>query len=60
MDMIKGMLTAISGLPDGDMVDRLNYCYTTILLIVFSFFVSGWTFVGTPIQCWFPAYYKGA
>uniref|UniRef100_A0A914WNX4 Innexin n=1 Tax=Plectus sambesii TaxID=2011161 RepID=A0A914WNX4_9BILA len=59
MDMLKGLMNAVTALPDGDSVDRLNYCYTTSLLIVFSVFVSGWTFVGTPIQCWFPAYYKG-
>ncbi|KAI6241288.1 Innexin [Aphelenchoides fujianensis] len=22
-------------------------------------FISGWSFVGQPIQCWFPAYYRG-
>uniref|UniRef100_A0A915DEH4 Innexin n=1 Tax=Ditylenchus dipsaci TaxID=166011 RepID=A0A915DEH4_9BILA len=54
-----GLLSAISPLPDGDLVDRLNYSYTSTLLIVCSAFISGWSFVGQPIQCWFPAYYRG-
>lgn len=59
MNIITNLLAAISPLPDGDLSDRLNYCYTTTLLIVCSAFVSGWSFVGSPIQCWFPAYYRG-
>jgi len=59
MNVVQGLLSAVSPLPDGDFVDRLNYCYTTTALIVASAFVSGWSFVGQPLQCWFPAYYRG-
>lgn len=59
MNVVQGLLSAISPLPDGDLSDRLNYCYTTTLLVVGSAFISGWSFVGQPIQCWFPAYYRG-
>nr|AVV64021.1 innexin [Anisakis simplex] len=59
MDLVRNILRAVSPLPDGDVSDRINYCYTTTLLVVLSAFISGWSFVGTPIQCWFPAYYKG-
>ncbi|KAI6183066.1 Innexin family-containing protein [Aphelenchoides bicaudatus] len=59
MNIVQGILSAISPLPDGDMADRLNYCYTSTILIVCSAFISGWSFVGQPIQCWFPAYYRG-
>uniref|UniRef100_A0A7E4UNG9 Innexin n=1 Tax=Panagrellus redivivus TaxID=6233 RepID=A0A7E4UNG9_PANRE len=59
MNVVQGLLSAVSPLPDGDFVDRLNYCYTTTALIVSSAFISGWSFVGQPIQCWFPAYYRG-
>ncbi|CAD6194792.1 unnamed protein product [Caenorhabditis auriculariae] len=59
MNVIQGLLSAVSPLSDGDSVDRLNYCLTTVTLVVTSAFVSGWSFVGSPIQCWFPAYYKG-
>lgn len=59
MNIIQGLLSAISPVPDGDFVDRLNYSYTSTILIVCSAFISGWSFVGQPIQCWFPAYYRG-
>ncbi|KAE9554401.1 hypothetical protein FO519_002393 [Halicephalobus sp. NKZ332] len=59
MNVVQRLLGAVSPLPDGDFVDRLNYCYTTSALIVASVFISGWSFVGQPIQCWFPAYYRG-
>ena len=42
MNVVQGLLSAVSPLPDGDFVDRLNYCYTTTTLIVASAFVSGW------------------
>ncbi|KAL7073576.1 hypothetical protein ACQ4LE_007082 [Meloidogyne hapla] len=59
MNIVQNLLSAISPLPDGDLSDRLNYCYTTTILIICSAFVSGWSFIGQPIQCWFPAYYRG-
>ncbi|TKR93645.1 hypothetical protein L596_008059 [Steinernema carpocapsae] len=59
MNIVQGLLGAISPLPDGDLSDRLNYAYTTTVLVISSAFITGWSFVGTPIQCWFPAYYKG-
>ncbi|KHN81112.1 Innexin-12 [Toxocara canis] len=59
MDLVRNVLRAVSPLPDGDLSDRINYCYSTTLLVLLSAFISGWSFVGTPIQCWFPAYYKG-
>ena len=59
MNIIQGLLSAVSPQADGDFSDRLNYCVTTVGLVVASAFVSGWSFVGSPIQCWFPAYFKG-
>ncbi|KAH7722327.1 INX-12 protein [Aphelenchoides avenae] len=59
MNIVQNLLSAISPLPDGDLADRLNYSYTTTILVVCSAFISGWSFVGQPIQCWFPAYYRG-
>lgn len=59
MDLVRNILRAVTPLSDGDFSDRLSYCYSTSLLVVLSAFISGWSFVGTPIQCWFPAYYKG-
>ncbi|GMT00552.1 hypothetical protein PENTCL1PPCAC_22726 [Pristionchus entomophagus] len=59
MNVVQGLLSAVKPLPDGDSADRLSYCLSTVGLILGSAFVSGWSFVGSPIQCWFPAYYKG-
>ncbi|CAD5207141.1 unnamed protein product [Bursaphelenchus okinawaensis] len=59
MNIVQGLLSKISPLPDGDLADRLNYSYTSTILLVCSVFISGWSFVGQPIQCWFPAYYRG-
>ncbi|VDL67370.1 unnamed protein product, partial [Nippostrongylus brasiliensis] len=58
MNVVQGLLSAVSPLSDGDFADRLNYCVTTVGLVLASAFISGWSFVGSPIQCWFPAYYK--
>ncbi|VDD92725.1 unnamed protein product [Enterobius vermicularis] len=59
MDLVRNLLRAVAPYADGDLSDRFNYCYSTTVLVVLSAFISGWSFVGTPIQCWFPAYYKG-
>uniref|UniRef100_A0A915Q2I4 Innexin n=1 Tax=Setaria digitata TaxID=48799 RepID=A0A915Q2I4_9BILA len=59
MDIVRSLLRAIKPLPDGDSSDRINYCFSTTILVVLSAFISGWSFVGSPIQCWFPAYYRG-
>ncbi|EGT32655.1 hypothetical protein CAEBREN_17355 [Caenorhabditis brenneri] len=59
MNVIQNLLSAVSPQPDGDFVDKLNYCATTIGLVLSSAFITGWSFVGSPIDCWFPAYYKG-
>ncbi|CAJ0944602.1 unnamed protein product, partial [Mesorhabditis belari] len=59
MNIIQGILSSVKPLPDSDFSDRLSYVYSTLGLIIGSAFVSGWSFVGSPIQCWFPAYYKG-
>uniref|UniRef100_A0A183C705 Innexin n=1 Tax=Globodera pallida TaxID=36090 RepID=A0A183C705_GLOPA len=34
MNIVQGLLSAISPLPDGDLSDRLNYCYTTTFLVI--------------------------
>ncbi|CAI2303114.1 unnamed protein product [Caenorhabditis sp. 36 PRJEB53466] len=59
MNVIQNLLSAVSPQPDGDFVDKLNYCATTVGLVLSSAFITGWSFVGSPIDCWFPAYYKG-
>ncbi|KFD66785.1 hypothetical protein M514_02287 [Trichuris suis] len=59
MDKVTQFLSAVKPYRDGDFVDRLNSFYTVISLVACTVIVSGWSFVGSPIQCWFPAYFKG-
>ena len=45
----------VTGNADDDWVDRLNHLYTVVILVVFSMFVIGGSYVQDPIACWVPA-----
>jgi len=42
---------------DDDMVDRLNHHFTVLFLIVAMVVVTTTQYVGSPINCWCPAYF---
>ncbi|VDM10044.1 unnamed protein product [Wuchereria bancrofti] len=42
MDIVRSLLRAVTPLPDGDTADRMNYCFSTTLLVILSAFISGW------------------
>lgn len=58
MQFLTTALTTLKPRLDDDFVDRINYYYTSTLLIVFGIIVSAQQWVGQPIECWVPAYFK--
>ena len=43
-----------------DIIDRLNYQYTALMLTVASITLAATQYVGKPIQCWVPPEFTGA
>jgi hypothetical protein len=43
-----------------DIVDRLNYQYTAVMLSLSAITLAATQYVGKPIQCWVPAEYTGS
>lgn len=60
MNFLGSFLSAIKPRTDDDPIDRVNYYYTVVIILVFSITISAKQYVGAPIQCWVPAFYTGA
>uniref|UniRef100_A0AC34GWD4 Innexin n=1 Tax=Panagrolaimus sp. ES5 TaxID=591445 RepID=A0AC34GWD4_9BILA len=43
---------------DDDVIDRLNYAYTSSLFIILILVIGAKQYVGEPLQCWMSAEYK--
>ncbi|KAM3728303.1 Innexin unc-9 [Dirofilaria immitis] len=43
-----------------DIIDRLNYQYTALIIVLTAFTLAATQYVGKPIQCWVPAQFTGA
>uniref|UniRef100_A0A914NW81 Innexin n=1 Tax=Meloidogyne incognita TaxID=6306 RepID=A0A914NW81_MELIC len=43
-----------------DIIDRLNYQYTAIMLSFAAITLAATQYVGKPIQCWVPPEFTGA
>ena len=59
MDLLNKLLDLVKPQKDTGFTDRLSYFWSVVFCALLAIFISGWAFVGEPIQCWFPAYYKG-
>ncbi|KAH7696064.1 inx-13, partial [Aphelenchoides avenae] len=43
-----------------DIIDRLNYQYTAVIISLSAITLAATQYVGKPIQCWVPAEYTGS
>lgn len=59
MDHLGAFVAALQPRYDDDIVDRVHYYYTSLMLLLLSITISAKQYVGQPIQCWVPAQFTG-
>ncbi|KRZ67277.1 Innexin unc-9, partial [Trichinella papuae] len=60
MFILSSFLKALKPQYDDDTIDRLNYYYTCLILIILAATISAKQYVGQPIQCWVPAQFSAS
>ncbi|VDD94954.1 unnamed protein product [Enterobius vermicularis] len=55
---VSDYLKRLKASHDEDAVDRINYVYTSSLLLIFSLLLTAKQYVGEPLQCWVPHQFK--
>ncbi|CAJ0955292.1 unnamed protein product, partial [Mesorhabditis belari] len=60
MNFLSGAADLIKPRIDDMGADRMNYCYTTIIIALFSMGLTARQYVGTPLQCWVPQQFSDA
>lgn len=60
MFFIDAFLKVLKPRFDDDLIDRLNYYYTPLVMCFFALLIGGKQYFGQPIQCWVPAQFTGA
>jgi hypothetical protein len=60
MNFLGNAITAIKPRLDDTVVDRLNYYYSTVIIVVMSITLTARQYVGQPLQCWVPAEFSKA
>jgi hypothetical protein len=58
MDQAKATLVKIRAYWDDDVIDKLNYFWTTLILIFCAVTIGMKQYVGSPLQCWVPLEFK--
>uniref|UniRef100_A0A1I7XQG5 Innexin n=1 Tax=Heterorhabditis bacteriophora TaxID=37862 RepID=A0A1I7XQG5_HETBA len=60
MNLLGSAVTAIKPRLDDSGTDRLNYYYSTVVIMALSITITAKQYVGSPLQCWVPAQFTKA
>ncbi|KJH46388.1 innexin-3 family protein [Dictyocaulus viviparus] len=60
MNFLSSAVTTIKPRLDDFGTDRLNYYYSTMVIMILSITITARQYVGSPLQCWVPAQFTKA